>query len=201
MPHQTEPNANSAMGVLLQGMLPRSEVRSENTKAIAAHPGLQPDILITAPRRSPVVIEAEYRPAATVESEAIGRLGLETEVDGRIIEAVVALRYPTQVGEAHDLVATLKSARLSYCTFTKNSGVRRFPKSGWLEGSIEDLVDMVRLISVPQHAVDKATTTLQGGIHGAAKSLDELNKTRPGITRTWRRATFLLDELARPQEG
>ena len=100
MPHQTEPNANSAMGGLLQTMLPRSEVRSENTKAIVGHPGLQPDILIAAPGRSPIVIEAEYMPAATVEPEAKGRLGLEAEVDGRIIEAVIALRYPNVVGEA-----------------------------------------------------------------------------------------------------
>ena len=41
---------------------------------------------------------------------------------------------------------------------------------------------MVRLVSVPQHAVDRATTTLQEGIDGAAKILDELNETRPGIT-------------------
>ena len=35
---------------------------------------------------------------------------------------------------------------------------------------------MVRLVSVPQHAVDRATTTLQEGIDGAAKILDELNE-------------------------
>ena len=35
MPRQTEPNANNALGSLLQAMLPRSEVRSENTQAIA----------------------------------------------------------------------------------------------------------------------------------------------------------------------
>ena len=63
------------MGTLLQGMLPRSDVRSENTQAIYGHPGLRPDILITAPGRSPVVIEAEYMPAANVQAEAKDRLG------------------------------------------------------------------------------------------------------------------------------
>ena len=182
MPHQTEPNANSAMGGLLQTMLPRSEVRSEHTKAIVDHAGLQPDILITATGRSPVVIEAEYMPAANVEPEAKGRLGLETEVDGRIIEAVIALRYPNEVGEAYDLGATLSAARLSYCVFTENGGASRFPESGWLEGSVEDLADMVRLVSVPQHAVERATTILQDGIDSAARFLDEVDKTRPGIT-------------------
>ena len=182
MPRQTEPSANNAIGSLLEAMLPRSQVRSENTRAIYGHPGLQPDILITAAGRSPVVIEAEYMPAAHVEVEAKERLGLETEADGRVIEAAIALRYPDEISQTHDLHTALSEARLSYCVFTENGGANRFPESGWLDGSVEDLADMVRLVSVPQHAVDRATTTLQEGIDGAAKFLDELNETRPGIT-------------------
>ncbi len=183
MPHQTEPSANNAMGGLLQGMLSRSQVRSENTQAIAGHPGLRPDILITATGCSPVVVEAEYMPAATVESEAKDRLGLEVASNGRVIEAAIALRYPDEVGDADDLRAALSAARLSYCVFTEeHGGVHRFPESGWLDGSAEDLADMVRLVSVPQRAVDRASTTLQEGIAGAAKLLDELNETRSGIT-------------------
>ena len=182
MPRQTEPNANNAMGNLLQAMLPRSDVRYENVRAIAGRPGLQPDILITAPGRAPVVIEAEYMPAAGVETEAKDRLGLETVANGRVIEAVIALRYPDEIGDAPDLSAALSVARLSYCVFTENGGASRFPESGWLDGSVEDLADMVRLVSVPQHAVDQATNTLQEGIDGAARLLDDLDRTRPGIT-------------------
>ena len=182
MPRQTEPSVNNAMGTLLEAMLPRSDVRSENIRAIAGRPGLQPDILITGPGRAPVVIEAEYMPAAHVEAEAKDRLGLETAANGREIEAVIALRYPDEIGNARDLPAALSVARLSYCVFTENGGTNRFPESGWLEGSVEDLADMVRLVSVPQHAVDRATTTLQEGIDGAARLLDELDQTRPGIT-------------------
>ncbi len=182
MPHQTEPNVNNALGILLQGMLPRSDVRSENTQAIYGRPGLKPDILITEPGRAPVVIEAEYMPAANVEAEAKDRLGLKTSADHRVIEAAIALRYPDEVGEALDLSAALSDTRLSYCVFTENGGASRFPESGWLDGSVEDVADMVRLVSVPQHAVDRATEILQEGIDGAAKILDELDKTRPGIT-------------------
>ena len=77
MPRQTEPNANNALGDLLQDMLPRGQVRSENTQAIAGQPALRPDIVITAPGRSPVVVEAKYLPARTVEPEAKSLLGLE----------------------------------------------------------------------------------------------------------------------------
>ncbi len=182
MPRQTEPNANNALGSLLQDMLPRSQVRSENTQAISGHPGLQPDILIVAPGRAPVVVEAEYMPARTVEPEAKDRLGLEVAASGRVIEAVIALRYPEGISEADDLHTSLSEARLSYCIFTEDGEEDRFPESGWLEGSVEDVADMVRLVSVPQRAVDDAAKTLQDGIDGAARVLDELNKTRSGIT-------------------
>ena len=182
MPRQTEPNVNNALGSLLQDMLPRSTVRSENTQAISGHSGLRPDIIVTAPGRSPVVVEAEYMPARTVEPEAKARLGLEVASNGRIIEAAIALRYPDAISDAHDLRAALSSARLGYCVFTEDGGESRFPESGWLEGAVEDVADMVRLVSVPQRAVDRATTTLQEGIDGAARLLDELNETRSGVT-------------------
>ena len=87
------------------------------------------------------------------------------------------------IGESRNLPDALSSARLSYCVFTEGkAGVVRFPGSGWLEGSLENLADMVRLVSVPQRAVEEAATTLQEGIDGAAKLLDEMNETRPGIT-------------------
>ncbi len=183
MPRQTEPNANNALGNLLQAMLPRSSVRSENTQAISGHPGLRPDIILVSPGRSPVVIEAEYMPARTVEPEAKSRLGLEVAANGRIIEAAIAIRYPAAISEADDLGAALSEAKITYCLFTEESGgVNRFPKSGWLEGAIEDLADMVRLVSVPQRAVDQAADTLEAGIEGAAKLLDEVEELRSGIT-------------------
>ena len=181
MPRQTEPNANNALGNMLHEMLPGRQVWSENTRAISGRPGLRPDIIVTAPGRSPVVVEAEYMPARTVEPEATSRLGLEVAANGRVIEAAIALRYPAAIGDAHDLRGALSSARLSYCVFTEDES--RFPESGWLDGSVDDLADMVRLVSVPQRAVDRATTTLQEGIEGAATLLDELHETRSGITR------------------
>ena len=116
-------------------MLPRSQVRSENTQVISGQPGLRPDIIVTAHGRSPVVIEAEYMPARTVEPEAKERLGLRLEDSSRVIEAAIALRYPEDVAEANDLTAALKAARLSYCVFTegRTEGAERFPESGWLE--------------------------------------------------------------------
>ena len=194
MARQTEPSVNNALGGLLQGMLPRSHVQSESTQTITGHPGRRPDIIVTAPGRSPVVVEAEYMPAVTAEAEAKSRLGLELSANGRIIEAAIALRYSDAIGEAHDLPAALSSARLDYCVFTESAkDVQRFPESGWLEGAVADLADMVRLVSVPQRAVDQAADTLQEGIEGAAKLLDEVAKLRSGITTSIARRLGMID--------
>ncbi len=184
MPRQTEPNANNALRAMLQAMMGRSSVLSENTRTIAGSPGKHPDILIVAPGRSPVVVEAEFMPARTVEEDANNHLGATTTVDGRVIEACIALRYPESLRLSDDLQADLKEAGLSYCVFTEETkgSVSRFPESGWLEGSVEDVADMVRLTSVPERAVNEAANALQRGIERAAKHLDEVNKTRPGIT-------------------
>ena len=141
-----------------------------------------------------MVVEAEYMPARTVEPEAKSRLGLEVAVNGRIIEAAIALRYPDAIGEAHDLGAALSSARLTYCVFTEGAkDVQRFPKSGWLEGAVEDLADMVRLVSVPQRAVDQAASTLEEGIEGAAKLLDEMEVLRSSIPTAIARRLGMID--------
>ena len=169
MPHQSEPSVNNALRDMLQPMLPKSSLLSENTQVIQGHPGLKPDIIVSRIGRSPVVIEAEHYPAYTAEKEAKERLGLEVSSSGQPIEAAIALRYPAETSNASDLHVSLKGARLSYCVFTQpDTEIERFPASGWLEGSVEDVADIVRLVSVPQRAVDAAATALQEGIDLAA---------------------------------
>ncbi len=179
MPRHTEPTANSVLGGILKQMLPTYEVRSENTQQIVDHPALQPDILITAPGRAPVVIEAEFMPAYTAEKEAKDRLGLEVLGTARHIDAAIALRYPDGLEDSDDLSAAVSDARLSYCVHYQDG--TRFPESGWLDGATEDLADLVRLVSVPQRAVDEAADALEKGIDRAAAILGQLAKSKPDV--------------------
>ena len=181
MPNQIEPNVNNTLGDLLRGMMPGSKVLSENTQTFPAHPGQHADVLITAPGRSPVVVEAEYEPAPEAEKDAAQRLGLSVSGEPRTIEAAIALRYPTSLEDAYDLAQAVANACLSYCVLYEDGS--RFPESGWLEGSVTDLADLVRLVSVPQKEVDLAADTLQEGIKKAAVILDELKDLAPGIDR------------------
>ena len=179
MPRHTEPTANSLLGGMLAGMLQTYDVLSENTQQIVGRPGLQPDILVTAPGRAPVVIEAEFMPAYTAEEEARDRLGLEVVGTARYIDAAIALRYPAGTEDADDLSAAIADARLSYCVWYQDG--TRFPASGWLEGSVEDLADLVRLVSVPQRAVDEAADALQKGIDRAASTFVQLAESKPDV--------------------
>ena len=120
-----------------------------------------------------------------VRDDAQQRLGLQVVDDPRPIEAVIALRYPEAVSQAGDLPASLQEARLSYCILTEAGGGQpphRFPDSGWLHGSVHDLAELIRLVSVPQRAVDQAAHALEQGIESAARELDGMAARRPGIT-------------------
>ncbi len=180
MPRQTEPNANNALGDILRGMMPGCEVRSENTQTFIDYPGRHADVLIVAPGRSPVVVEAEFEPAAEVEKDASERLGLRVEGQPRTVEAAIAVRYPQVVEDAYDVRQVLSETRLSYYVLHQDGP--RFPESGWLEGSVTDLADLARLVSVPQKAVEQAADTLEHGIGQAATRLEEMAKLRPNVT-------------------
>ena len=160
--------------------MPGCEVRSENTQTFIDHPGRHADVLIVAPGRSPVVVEAEYEPAVEVEKNASERLGLRVKGAPRTVEAAIALRFPKTVEDVYDLHLTLVETRLTYCVLHQDGS--RFPESGWLGGSVSDLADIARLVSVPHKAVEQAADTLEQGIGQAAARLEEMAKLRPNVT-------------------
>ena len=177
---QAEQNANNALGGTLGRMMPGRAVRVENTRVIAGQSGLRLDILITARDRAPVVVEAEFMPAADVEREAKDRLGLEVADGRRPIEAAIALRYPERLEFSDDMGAAMGEARLEYAVFHPDG--TRFPESGWLSGAPSDLAELVRLVSVPREAVERATDALQEGIERSVAIMNDMSVLRPFIT-------------------
>ena len=179
-PKQIEPSVNNALGDLLRGMMPTCNIRSENTQTFPNYPGRHADVLITATGRSPVVVEAEFEPAPEAEKDASERLGLKVVGEPRSIEAAVALRYPAVLETAYVVSSALADANLAYCVLHEDG--TRFPESGWLQGNVADLADLIRLVSVPQREVNRATDVLEEGITLAADILGEVDKLTPGVT-------------------
>ena len=164
--------ANTDLARILQGMAGAATVEPEPTDVFPG--GKRPDLLITAPGRSPVAIEARRYPAANLEEDAAARFALNAVVRNRELEAVIALRYP------EGMTALDADTLLEYVAFTRGSGggLDRFPELGWLPGKAVDLADLISLVSVPQLAVEQAADALERGIERAARFLDEA----PGIT-------------------
>ena len=75
----------------------------------------------------------------------------------------------------------MPDAPLEYAVFHRDG--TRFPESGWLEGSPDDLAELARLVSVPQEAVNSAADALRNGIDRAVEALDDMAMLRPAITR------------------
>ena len=192
-PRHSEPSANNELGDLLRGMLFGCKVLSENTQLIVGQPSLQLDNLITAPDRAPVVVEAEYEASGTGESDAKSRLGLPVVNEIHDIEAAIALRYPDTVRFADDLRSALAAAHLTYAVFYDDDDKTRFPETGWLEGSVTDLADLIRLVSVPQKAVNAAADALQKGINEAATILNQMAESRPNISASIARLLGMAD--------
>ena len=103
------------------------------------------------------------------------------EGEPRTIEASVAVRYPATLETTYDLSSALSDATLSYCVLHEDE--TRFPESGWLQGSVKDLADLVRLVSVPQKEVDLAADILEDGIKDAATVFQEMSKVRPDLCK------------------
>ena len=162
-----EPVATTDLARLLQGMTGAAAVEPEPTDVFPG--GKRPDILITAPGRSPVVIEARRLPAANLEQDAKDRFGLKAVIRGRTLEAVIALRYPAGMTE---LTA---ATPLEYASFARadDDTVTRFPPAGWLTGRAVDLAEFARLVSFPQYEVGRAIKALKASVDGAAGKLTE----------------------------
>lgn len=179
MPRTTEPAVNAALGDLLAAVMAPWSVMTENTQVFAENPRWHPDVLITKPDRSPVVIEAEFDTAANVEHEAQDRLGATVAESGKRVEAAIAVRYPRAFQQASNLPDAFATNDISYCVYP--AGDARFPESGWMHGNVADLSDLVRLLSIPQSVVDAAVELMERGISLAEPTLRGVVGDKPGI--------------------
>jgi hypothetical protein len=158
-------------------------VSSENTGMLRASTQ-RPDILVVEPNVSPVVIETEVFPAATVEAEARNRLGKHVRSNGREILSAVAVRLPARLrnAQAAQLQHEIESAaNLEMALFAGSDpeDCTRWPVAGWLVGTVADLSILTQSASVPPAIIEAAADQLVAGVSEAAGLLGEMAVNYP----------------------
>ena len=176
-PHNTEPQVNGVIARALRNRHPDwtdTTVHAERTRVIEGEPGKQPDILIDAPRRQPVIIETEFEPANNVENEAMERLSCRVARTGAVVEGVLSVVLPTQLQTAN-LELTVESATYKYATHQLNVDGEsvRWPLTGWLEGGVDEIADAVEYLSLSERQLARGTEALEKVVSNAAGLLSE----------------------------
>lgn len=188
----TEHTINDAIALALRttrhGWNSPGVVRSENTATLTGS-NRRPDILVTEPGVSPVVVETEVLPAVTVEVEAQSRLGERLKSNGRQILSSIAVRSPQHlrtVGGGDLAVAVNACEDFEFALFTGISpeSYTRWPAAGWIKGSIWDLSVLAQAATVPPAIVESAADQLMIGVSQAAGQLAGIEeKYQPALDR------------------
>ena len=181
MPTTGEPETNIALGEVLRDLRPDSWRVHTEAAGSPLQGGGTPDILIEDAARWPVVIEAEYPPAATVEQEATERLNRKVGEGGLEIETAIALIYPHRFrqlrGEAlRDAIRDSGDLRYALFTHRTNKPPDRLPAAGWLSGGVRDLAMLAHRAAAPTSRVDRLADELECGVSDAA---DLFTKSNP----------------------
>ena len=177
--HITEPNYNHALAEQLQRRLPGWEVTPQST-GVLEHVSQQPDVFIELPNGLPVVVECKYDlsgHAKAVAAEAVQRLGRSSNAQDHQVEQAVAVLYPAELRlRASGLEQALADTTLRYAAFSNSpGGPVRFPTTGWLQGGLDSLADLIENIAVDEPQIQDVRRQFERAITTGANRLVEFN--------------------------
>ena len=197
MPVNSEPSFNEALARVLRSKNPRwrDTLAAEQHQTLKG--GGRPDVILRNPRGSVVVVETEYVPARTVETEANDRIGRELSDSGVAIEQCVAVRVPDilKTVPQHDLDTRTAVAAYEFCLFSETDNAEdplRWPEEGWITGGINDLALLIETASISERIVAQSLDILEDGISETAVQLRDATEDRPNVSS--RIAKTLLQE-------
>ena len=127
-----------------------------------------------------MVVETEFVPARTVESEAAARLG--QSVDGLDVEGVLAVRVPENLaGIQSNLGQAIAREQFEFCLLSRHGLLpdERWPRQGWILGSIDHLAEAIEYAALSETRLAAAADELQEGIRDGAALLRRHLTTHP----------------------
>ena len=178
MPQTSEIAFNFELSNALRTKHPRWRDRtSAEQKNVLRETALQPDVVIRPPGGVPVALETEFEPARSVEEDARKRLGSFLKYGGDQIEQTIAVQVPKDLSQAPqaDLKRRIEAAEFRYCTHSlqEADAAMRWPATGWLVGSIDDLATCIEYVSLSERLLARGTNILEQSIGDAAGKLRE----------------------------
>ena len=127
--------------------------------------GRRPDILVQR-GSGPVVIEAEFAPAQSVDDDALAKLFMR--VGGRPVGVTFALVIPRELRNVHE--SELPDRLLSSC-FTWRNWYSTIDCGPDESGSLRDLADSIVAVTARVTDIEEAVTCLEKGAHTAGATL------------------------------
>ena len=184
LPRNTEPQANGALARALMKRHPLwddTSVHAERTRVLQGSSRLQVDVLIHTPARQPVAVETEFYPAATVEKEAIQRLGWKLESTGETIESAISVVLPEALTTGS--LDTIETCGLRYATHHLHADGHhsRWPESGHIDGTADDLADAIEALSLSQRKLEQGVRKLKATVKACAGLLAQ--QSTPHVQR------------------
>lgn len=183
----------------------------------------RPDILVHEDGAMPIILETEFGPGRGVERDACRKIGVSYK-DGSIVRTCLAVIVPRTVksmtiDEMRHYVRTASDIR--YAMFSldecgrhgkparhptakpdKTGPAIRYPGSGWLSGSLADLMVAAEKVSVPASNVAKCAAKLSKSSSVVGEIISGLNEgkrndiaralNQPPSSQTWKMAALIL---------
>ena len=148
----------------------------------------KPDVIIRAVERYPVAVEVkiDYKRAPNETGEKQARayyLDKTLRATGEIIASAIAIRLPYRFRTMprEEIRENLETSNDFAYALLNIDEPHRFPKKGWLEGSIADIATAIRIGATPITKIEKAAEVLENGIHRAAVIVNRAIQHRPHI--------------------
>ena len=148
----------------------------------------KPDVIIRTVERYPIAVEVkiDYKRGPNETGEKQAReyyLGKTLRTTGETIASAIAIRLPYRFRNMprNEIRENLESTKDFAYALLNIDEPQRFPKKGWLYGSISDIATAIRIGATPITKIERAAEVLEQGIHNAAVIVNSAIQHRPHI--------------------
>lgn len=139
----------------------------------------EPDVIVTEPKRNPIAIEdkVDNKSGADLSGEKQLKddyLGKTLKTIGHTIHTGIAIRFPYRFRSVDQAELNEKMAEaedIAYCLLSI-AEPHRFPKEGWLTGSVADIATAIHVGSMPVNKIEEASEILENGVDNAGILVD-----------------------------